>query len=75
MSLKLPPGVRVEILGLIGAVQFTLSPATQLLWCDGAWSLVGNGRPMPAPGVPVASTIKEARAVGTAWITENWSPE
>ena len=68
---KLPPGWRVELLGLIGAVEFShTSPerTMKLLWCDGNWSVVHGSKAMPASGVPKAKTMAEARKRGTEWI-------
>jgi len=65
---KLPPGWRVENLGLIEAVQFYSPGGFTLLWCDGKWSAGPSGA--SARGVPRASSMAEARRVGTAWINE-----
>lgn len=68
----LPQGWRVENLGLIGAVEFDDHHGHRFTWCDGQWHMstrtgLGwtNG---PAVQIPHASTMAEARKVGTAWI-------
>lgn len=69
--LKLPPGWRVELLGLIRAVEFSHpSPerTMKLLWVDGEWSIVHGSKAMPASGVPKAKTMAEARKVGTEFL-------
>lgn len=66
MSAALPTGWRCEQLGLIGAVQFTGPAGHSLLWCDGAWTQGPRG--IPAPGVPVAHSVKEARRAGAAFL-------
>lgn len=65
----LPPGWRVELLGLINAVQFT-GPGKKLLWSDGQWTIEQAGMVIPAPGVGSASTQAEARAAGAAFLNE-----
>lgn len=70
-SAALPAGWSVELLGMIEAVKFTHRDGYGLLWCDGRWqSHASNGRAMPAPAVPAAQTMTEARRVGAAWIRE-----
>ena len=68
---KLPPGWRVENLGLIQAVEFSHKDperTMKLLWCDGQWSIVHGSKAMPASGVPKAKDMAEARKVGTEFI-------
>lgn len=68
----LPPGWRVELLGLIRAVEFShTSPerTMKLLWVDGRWSVVHGTLAMPASGVPKAKDMAEARKVGAEFIT------
>jgi len=68
---KLPPGWRVEPLGMIGAVEFShTSPerTMKLLWCDGQWSIVHGKVAMPTYALPKAKTMDEARKAGTEWI-------
>lgn len=63
---KLPKGWRVEMLGLINAVQFVHADRS-LLWCDGQWTLTMRGVTRPV-SLGYASTQKDARAVGEAFI-------
>lgn len=70
MTPALPPGWRVELLGLIGGVEFTHTSGRGLLWCDGRWSMTTHGITTTAPGVPVARSMSEARRVGTAFLQE-----
>jgi hypothetical protein len=62
-----------EFLGLIDGVVLPL-PGTnaRLVWCDGQWAIEAQGfhGPLsrPADGVPAATTAKDARRIGEAWI-------
>lgn len=72
---KLPQGWSVELLGLIKAVEFSHPERPKLLWCDGEWSAVHGKLAVPAPGVPKARTMAEARKAGTEFIIraeEEW---
>jgi hypothetical protein len=65
----LPPGWSVELLGIANAVTFSHDSGQGLLWCDGRWSMTSaSGWKVPAPGVPVAHSVKEARKAGTAFL-------
>jgi hypothetical protein len=69
MNNKLPPGWRVENLGMIEAVEFSHPERPyKLLWCDGRWSAVHGKLSLPAPGVTQAKTMAEARKAGTEFI-------
>lgn len=67
----LPKGWSVELQGLSASVLFT-KDRHQIMWCDGRWQMiVTNERGthvMEARGIPQASTMKEARRVGTEWL-------
>lgn len=70
---KLPEGWRVEMLGLINAVQFEHKDGSRkLLWCDGEWSLLTGTLSIPARHIPAASTQAEARQIGTHSLN-NWA--
>jgi hypothetical protein len=69
----LPTNWRVENLGLIAAVRFTARDGRELLWCDGAWRVGSAGRLRPAPGLPPAATMRQARQVGIAFIVKSES--
>lgn len=71
VSATLPPGWRVERLGLIGGVEFTHTDGRGLLWCDGHWTVTRNGVTAPAPGIPVARTMAQARTAGAAFLSES----
>lgn len=56
------------MLGLSASVSFRHFDGFTLLWCDGQW-FTGRGQFLKtAPGVPRASSMKEARTVGSAFI-------
>lgn len=69
-----PKGWSVELLGLIGAVVFE-NGHRRLMWSDGRWSIEtytqdGRWLSAPAPGVPSAETMKDARRVGCEFLRE-----
>lgn len=70
---KAPAGWSVELLGMIEAVQFT-NGDRRLLWSDGRWyreSRLSTGWTVaPAPGVPSADTMRDARRVGCEFLHE-----
>jgi hypothetical protein len=70
MTTKLPAGWQVENLGLIEAVQFTHVYGRVMLWCDDEWRVGSTHGMRPAPGIPAAHSMAEARKVGTAFINE-----
>lgn len=66
--MALPTGWAVEMLGSINAVKF-ISPGNMgLLWTDGEWFMTCNDVSMPARGIEIATTQKQARAIGTAFV-------
>lgn len=67
----LPKGWRVENLGLISAVKFSHSTnRTTLMWCDGSWTMGSGNTTRATEALHPAGTMKEARSIGTAWITK-----
>jgi hypothetical protein len=64
----LPPGWRMERLGLIAAVEFRGPSGTALLWCDGEWFTTRGQHSLPAPGVPIARNRQQAERVGAEFI-------
>jgi hypothetical protein len=69
---RLPQGWRVEMLGLINAVQFEhVDGYRKLLWCDGEWTMLSGTHSYPARHMPAASTQAQARTVGTHALN-NW---
>ncbi len=65
---RLPKGWTVELQGLAASVIFRGPHGSQLLWTDGEWFVTSGRHAMPAPGVPMARTMREARAVGSAFL-------
>lgn len=65
---KLPKGWSVENLGFINAVKFTSPGNAGLLWTDGEWFITCDNVSMPARGIEMATSQKEARVVGIAFI-------
>ena len=63
-----PAGWTIENLGLIAAVRFRAQDGRELLWCDGEWRAGSAGLLRPAPGVPAAASMREARAVGAVFV-------
>lgn len=67
-SLLPPKPWVIELLGLAEAVTFTHPDGRSLIWTPEGW-MVGRGRTArPAPGVPAAATMTEARRVGCEWL-------
>lgn len=62
-----PPGWRFEQLGIINTVEFTC-PGCKLFWTDGEWFIGARGAYRPAPAVPQAGSLREARDIGCSWL-------
>lgn len=68
MTAQPPAPWRVELLGLIAAVEFRHPQGARLLWVDGAW-WIGNGELMRrTTGLAPAATMARARREGCEWL-------
>jgi hypothetical protein len=68
VTVQPPVPWRVELLGLIAAVEFRHPQGARLLWVDGAW-WIGNGDLMRRTRAPApAATMNEARREGCGWL-------
>lgn len=73
-TLTPPTGWSVELLGLIESVAFE-NDGRRLMWSDGRWFREsrrpdGQWLTMPAPGVPSADSMNDARRIGCEFLHE-----
>lgn len=65
---SLPQGWTVELQGLSESVVFTSPAGSFLLWSPEGWMRGHGTTATPAPGLPQATSMKEARRIGTDFL-------